>query len=451
LDSNCQEGDGGLGCADSTDNDGDSFTDCSDSSCSAAVACDVTAPTLLAFFSTSTNGTYVAGQTLTVFARFSEAVSVSSTMTVSLDSGGTVSLAATSSESTLLRGVYAVAAGHSSADLAASSIDAASVADLNANAYSPSGLPGTNISDGSAIAISAIESAACADSIDNDADGDVDCEDSQCDGVGSCEHGAEESCADSTDNDGDGLADCADADCADYFACGASETAGECGNSVDDDGDSYVDCADSDCAYLASCGGTESSCADGADNDGDGSTDCADAECASGDTCDASPRQSSGRRARQSERAAASSLPAAVDLNGNGVIEPSLGEVVTSRNVEALFGFAGGEDAVANPTLVASLGCDPYLTATLGRGRLNPPAQVSKLQTILNALVSITLPVTGLFDEATESAVKAFQLEHEDVILRPWGEELCPGGVCQPTGVVGLTTRRFINKLVCGF
>jgi peptidoglycan hydrolase-like protein with peptidoglycan-binding domain len=106
---------------------------------------------------------------------------------------------------------------------------------------------------------------------------------------------------------------------------------------------------------------------------------------------------------------------------------------------------------VANPTLVASLGCDPYLTATLGRGRLNPPAQVSKLQTILNALVSITLPVTGLFDEATESAVKAFQLEHEDVILRPWGEELCPGGVCQPTGVVGLTTRRFINKLVCGF
>ena len=51
----------------------------------------------------------------------------------------------------------------------------------------------------------------CSDGVDNNNDGLTDCEDAGCNGVGSCEFGAELTCNDSIDNDGD--VDCADADC----------------------------------------------------------------------------------------------------------------------------------------------------------------------------------------------------------------------------------------------
>ena len=68
---------------------------------------------------------------------------------------------------------------------------------------------------------------ACADTFDNDCDGAVDCEDSECldrsCGLGlSCRGSrcAESRCDDGTDEDRDGLIDCADPDC-DLRACGS--------------------------------------------------------------------------------------------------------------------------------------------------------------------------------------------------------------------------------------
>ena len=59
----------------------------------------------------------------------------------------------------------------------------------------------------------------CDDGIDNDLDGDDDCQDDDCDGVGFCERPSERSCGDGEDNDGDWVVDCHDRDCVGDPAC----------------------------------------------------------------------------------------------------------------------------------------------------------------------------------------------------------------------------------------
>ena len=59
----------------------------------------------------------------------------------------------------------------------------------------------------------------CTDGVDNDEDGDIDCDDGDCFEEPACTVAAygmpfEEECDDGIDNDSDGLTDCADADCA---------------------------------------------------------------------------------------------------------------------------------------------------------------------------------------------------------------------------------------------
>ena len=101
-----------------------------------------------------------------------------------------------------------------------------------------------------------------------------------------------ETCSDGMDNDQNGFADCED------FACrmglfvtvcfeGDADT---CRDGLDNDGDGDVDCDDSSCARDASCSsacvglpsGSEDSierCTDGCDNDGNGYADCRDRSC----------------------------------------------------------------------------------------------------------------------------------------------------------------------------
>lgn len=94
----------------------------------------------------------------------------------------------------------------------------------------------------------------CSDGIDNDCDGEADCADP--DDCGSCGGTTDEICDDSIDNDGDGDVDCADADCADDTACGGGSTDPEiCDDGIDNDGDGKVDCSDKkDCGKDAACG-----------------------------------------------------------------------------------------------------------------------------------------------------------------------------------------------------
>ncbi len=111
---------------------------------------------------------------------------------------------------------------------------------------------------------------ACTDGADDDVDGDVDCDDYDCDSDPAC---TETACADGADDDGDGYTDCDDSDCYGDPAC--TET--ECTNGADDDGDGDTDCEDYDCDSDPAC--IETDCADGADDDGDGEVDCLDYDC----------------------------------------------------------------------------------------------------------------------------------------------------------------------------
>jgi len=133
-------------------------------------------------------------------------------------------------------------------------------------------------------------SAQCADGLDNDADGTIDCSDSECAGVPACSSSGgtsgvggvdgggldagyampfETDCADGVDNDSNGLVDCNDPDCTDAAECYGAGGVGvaygipyetDCTNGVDDDYDGATDCADPDCsassAYCSGDGGS---------------------------------------------------------------------------------------------------------------------------------------------------------------------------------------------------
>lgn len=61
-----------------------------------------------------------------------------------------------------------------------------------------------------------------------------------------------EDCANGVDDDGDGLVDCDDPDCDDYPACNPPVEE-ICDNGIDDDGDGLVDCDDPDCQDFKGC------------------------------------------------------------------------------------------------------------------------------------------------------------------------------------------------------
>jgi len=91
----------------------------------------------------------------------------------------------------------------------------------------------------------------CADGLDNDFDGYIDCLDSDCAGKPECEPQAED-CAVQGDEDLDGTADCADEDC-DGMAGPQGQTCEfneeeTCSDILDNDGDADIDCSDDDCS-----------------------------------------------------------------------------------------------------------------------------------------------------------------------------------------------------------
>ncbi len=73
--------------------------------------------------------------------------------------------------------------------------------------------------------INLIQPEDCGDGVDNDVDGDVDCDDSDCFGDPTYCTTEDGFCADGLDNDGDGTYDCVDTDCSASAVCGAGTLA----------------------------------------------------------------------------------------------------------------------------------------------------------------------------------------------------------------------------------
>ncbi|HVU06739.1 MAG TPA: peptidoglycan-binding domain-containing protein [Candidatus Paceibacterota bacterium] len=83
------------------------------------------------------------------------------------------------------------------------------------------------------------------------------------------------------------------------------------------------------------------------------------------------------------------------------------------------------------------------ITKFLKAGTQNDPNEVRKLQYFLNTYENAGLNVDGVFDAATEAAVKAFQNKYADEVLAPWGANTAA------TGIVYITTARKINLVFC--
>ncbi len=118
----------------------------------------------------------------------------------------------------------------------------------------------------------------CRNGIDDDGDGDVDCDDDQCAGDPSCRP---EICDDNIDNNGNGLLDCDDLEwCEDAPECDPEI----CDNGQDDNNDGYADCQDTACLDDPACAGVEV-CHNGLDDNGDGYVDCDDEQCSGLPVC----------------------------------------------------------------------------------------------------------------------------------------------------------------------
>ncbi len=131
----------------------------------------------------------------------------------------------------------------------------------------------------------------CWDGVDNDCNGQTDCDDWQCAGSPQCPcvPTGPEVCWDGVDNDCDGATDCADSDCAGSPQCPCVPTGPEvCWDGVDNDCNGQTDCDDWQCQGTPFCPcvptGPEQ-CADGVDNDCNGDTDCDDMACMGSPAC----------------------------------------------------------------------------------------------------------------------------------------------------------------------
>ncbi len=95
----------------------------------------------------------------------------------------------------------------------------------------------------------------CGDGIDNDEDGQTDCDDSDCSILEGCMTHFEGdiligSCDDGEDNDGNGTTDCDDVSCASGEFCDGDDA---CTDDLDNDGDGLSDCDDPDCGRQPVC------------------------------------------------------------------------------------------------------------------------------------------------------------------------------------------------------
>ena len=127
----------------------------------ASVIDDSNPPILQSFTSSPSTGSFTVGAVINVYANFDEDVDPASTMSVTLDTGATITLDTTNANgcsvsTTQLCGAYTVGAGENSSDLTISTLNSANITDLdstpnNSTSYSIPG--GQNLADNSSVVV----------------------------------------------------------------------------------------------------------------------------------------------------------------------------------------------------------------------------------------------------------------------------------------------------------
>ncbi len=106
-------------------------------------------------------------------------------------------------------------------------------------------------------------------------------------------------------------------------------------------------------------------------------------------------------------------------------------------------GGGGGGGGGRRTTTILPPQCTLYLLTYMRQGYNNNAEEVRKLQIFLRVFEGFDIPVTGIYDQVTENAVRSFQNRYADDILTPWG-------IDADTGYAFITTTLKINYIYCG-
>ncbi len=123
---------------------------------------------------------------------------------------------------------------------------------------------------------------------------------------------------------------------------------------------------------------------------------------------------------------------------------PSNGNGSVGGNGPIIQNFGGFGGAV-NPNGFSGYNYGPSCTDISGHfkvGVTSDSSETSKLQTFLKDVEGLNVDVTGVYDQKTSDAVKAFQAKYTSDILAPWGST-------EPSGFAYITTMKKVNEIRC--
>ena len=127
--------------------------------------------------------------------------------------------------------------------------------------------------------------------------------------------------------------------------------------------------------------------------------------------------------------------------NTGGADTTDVTPVIIPSSTSGGTSYSSGGSSSSGRSNIMIAGC-PIVTTVMKIGANNNSDEVTKLQSFLKSSENANVDVTGIYDEKTENAVRAFQTKYTSVVLAPWG-------IVMPTGVVSLTTGKKLNELAC--
>ncbi|MEI8249301.1 MAG: peptidoglycan-binding domain-containing protein [Candidatus Taylorbacteria bacterium] len=137
-------------------------------------------------------------------------------------------------------------------------------------------------------------------------------------------------------------------------------------------------------------------------------------------------------------------VPTVGGQNGDEIGTQNATDTQTGGSSNSFGGGSSGGSFVgisANSIASTTTSC-PLITTYMTFGGNNNASDVSKLQAYLKNVEGLNVDVTGVYDQKTVDAVKAFQDKYHNDTMGPWGAALASGRVY-------ITTLKKINQLAC--